>query len=306
MTFSYDFQETEEYGDFVTLTPGRYIFALTKVKKDVSAAGNPKAVVTLTVVAGNSAYIGGIINQHWPVTGKGAFRFRAMLKALGVNVKDRGKVALEKYIDDEFGARVTLQEGKEKNEAGETVWFHELNAILSPAQYADLLEEAEEDEEWEDGEEETEEAEEEKVEEDEDEEDEGVSVEDLDEMSLAELKELAEDWEISTKPDKGKKKLTMAQMRRRLTVFIEEAEDEGEDEDEDEDEDEEEEEGEDVLTVDDLDNMDLAELREVAKDNEVKLRKPPKGKKQTAARVRKTLVEALFADEDEGDDEEPF
>ncbi|KKN04444.1 hypothetical protein LCGC14_1097320 [marine sediment metagenome] len=302
MTFSYDFQETEEYGDFVTLTPGRYIFALTKVKKDVSAAGNPKAVVTLAVVAGgNDAYIGGIINQHWPTSGAGAFRFRAMLKALGVNVKDRGKVALEKYIDDKFGARVTLQEGKEKNEAGETVWFHELNAILPPSQYADLLEE-DEDEEYEDEEEETEEAEEEETEEDEDEEDEGVSVEDLDEMSLVELKELAEDWEISTKPDKGKKKLTMAQMRRRLAAFIEEAEDE----DEGEDEDEEEEEGEDVLTVDDLDNMDLAELREVAKDNEVKLRKPPKGKKQTAARVRKTLVEALFADEDEGDNEEPF
>ncbi len=295
MTFSYDFNETEEYGDFVTLTPGRYIFALTQVKKDTSKAGNPKAVLTLTVIAGNDAYIGGVISQHWPVSGKGAFRFRAMLKALGVTVKDRGKVALEKYLDDEFGARVTLQEGKDKNDAGETMWFHELNAILGTSQYEDLLEEEEDEDEYEDDDTEVEEADDD--DEDDDEDDEGVSVEDLDDMSLAELKDLAEDWEVSTKPDKGKKKLTMAQMRRRLTAYIEDA---GEEEEDEEDEDE------DILTEEELDDMSLAELREVAKDNDVKLRKPPKGKKQTAARVRKALVKALFAEEDEDDDEEPF
>lgn len=296
MTFGYDFSDTEEYGDFVTLTPGRYIFALAKVEKGESGAGNPKAIITLRVVAGNPAYEGGVIQQHWLTKGKSAFRFRAMLKALGITIKDRGKVALDKYIDEEFGARVSLQEGKERNEAGEIIYFHELNAILPSSQYSDLEDEEEEEdedeEEWED------EEEEEGDDEDEDEDDEeGVTVEDLDDMGLGELKELAEEWEVSTKPEKGKSRLTAAQMRKRLAAVIEEAE-----EDEEEDEDEEEEE-EDTLTVEDLDEMTLAELREVAEENDVKLPKPPKGKKLSAAKARKVLVEALFeADEDE----EPF
>ncbi len=298
MTFGYDFSDTEEYGDFVTLTPGRYIFALTKAEKDESAAGNPMAVITLRVVAGNEAYIGGTIRQNWLTSGKSAFRLRAMMRALGIDLKDKGKVALEKYYEEEFGARVSLTEGKDKNEAGETIFFHDLNSILPAEQYADLLEDLDEEEEEDDEDIEDEDIED--IEDDEDEDDEeGISVEDLDDMDLAALKELAEEWEVSTKPDKGKKKLGVAQMRRRLTAVIEDAE-------EDEDEDEEEEDDDEGLTEDDLTDMGLASLREVAEENDVKLPKPKPGKKLSAARVRKVLVEALFDDEDEGDDEEPF
>ncbi len=298
MTFGYDFSDTEEYGDFVTLTPGRYIFALTKAEKSESAAGNPMAVITLRVVGGNQAYIGGTIQQNWLTGGKSAFRFRAMLRALGIDIKDKGKVALEKYYEDEFGARVSLTEGKELNEAGEVIYFHDLNSILPAAQYEDLLEDAEEEDEPEEFEDEEEEDEEEDGVDETADEDEGITIEDLDDMDLAQLKELAEEWEVSTKPDKGKKKLGVAQMRRRLTEVIEGAEDEEEDEEE-EDEDE-------SLTEDDLVELSLAELREVAEENDVKLPKPKPGKKLSAVRVRKILVEALFSDEDEDGDEEPF
>lgn len=300
MTFGYDFSDAEEMGDFVTLTPGRYIFALQSVEKGESASGNPKAVLRFRVVAGNPAYEGGVISAHWPVTGKGAFRFRAMLKAFGVKFSDKGKVNLQKYIDEEFGARVSLTEGKERNEAGEIIYFHELNAILPSSQYADLLDgSVDEDED------EEEELEDEEVEEEDDEEDDGepITVEDLDEMNLAELKELAEEWEVSTKPDKGKTKVTQAMLRKRLAAVIEEAEEEEEDGDEDEDEEDEE------LTSEDLEAMTLAELKELAAENKVKLPKVAPGKKQSAAKVRAALVAALFPDdeEDEDDDEEePF
>ncbi len=300
MTFGYDFSDTEEYGDFVTLTPGRYIFALTKAEKDESAAGNPMAVITLRVVAGNEAYIGGTIRQNWLTGGKSAFRLRAMMRALGIDLKEKGKVALEKYYEDEFGARVSLTEGKDKNEAGETIFFHDLNSILPAAQYDDLLDDAEEEDEPEEFEDE----EEEETEDDEvdDEDEEGITIEDLDDMDLAALKELAEEWEVSTKPDKGKKKLGVAQMRRRLAEVIE-----GVEEDEEEDEEEEEEDDEiDTLAEEDLADMSLADLREVAGENDVKLPKPKPGKKLSAVRVRKILVEALFSDEDEDGDEEPF
>ncbi len=297
MTFGYDFSDTEEYGDFVTLTPGRYIFALTKAEKDTSAAGNPMAVITLRVVAGNQAYIGGTIQQNWLTGGKSAFRLRAMMRALGIDLKDKGKVALEKYYEDEFGARVSLTEGKDKNEAGETIFFHDLNSILPSAQYEDLLEDFDDEDEEEEEFEDEEETEDDEVE-DEGEDDEGISVEDLDDMDLAALKELAEEWEVSTKHDKGKKKLGVAQMRRRLTEVIEAADEEEEGEEEDEDDE--------SLTEEDLADMGLADLREVAEENDVKLPKPKPGKKLSAVRVRKILVEALFSDEDEDGDEEPF
>ncbi len=297
MTFGYDFSDTEEYGDFVTLTPGRYIFALTKAEKDTSAAGNPMAVITLRVVAGNQAYIGGTIQQNWLTGGKSAFRFRAMLRALGIDIKDKGKVALEKYYEDEFGARVSLTEGKELNEAGEVIYFHDLNSILPAEQYADLLEDLDEEEDEPEDEDEVEEVEDD--EDDDDDDEEGISVEDLDDMDLAALKELAEEWEVSTKPDKGKKKLGVAQMRRRLTEVIADAEEDEEEEEDEEDDDE-------GLIAEDLADMNLADLREVAEENDVKLPKPKPGKKLSAVRVRKILVEALFEDEAEGDDEEPF
>lgn len=304
-TFGYDFSEAEEMGDFVTLTPGRYIFALQSVEKGESASGNPKAVIRLRVVAGNDAYIGGVITQHWPVTGKGAFRFRAMLKAFGVNFKDKGKINLGKYVDEEFGARVTLTEGNELNEAGEKVWFHELNAILPAEQYADLLDDEdleEDDEEEDDFEDEEEDIEEEDEDDEEFEEGEEITVEDLEDMNLDELKELAEEWDVSTKPAKGKKKLTQAQMRARLGKVIEEMAEEEEDEPEDE-----EEEDDDVLTEEDIEEMELSDLKELAEEYEIALPKVPKGKRLTASKVRKVLLAELFPDEDEDeDDEEPF
>lgn len=299
MTFSYDFSDSSELGDFVTLTPGRYIFALASVKKDTSKSGNPKAVVTLRVVAGNPAYVDGVISQHWPVSGKGAFRFKAMLKALGVKVGEKGKVALEKYIDGEFGASVSLTPGDELTDDGETFYFHELSRIANVKQYEDLLDEAEddEDEDWEDEEEEEDEdVEEVDDDEDEDEEDdeaEAISVEDLDDMDLAELKELAEEWDVSIKPDKGKKKLTSAQMRKRLAALFEEDEEDDEAEEAD------------TPSVEDLEGMKLSELKEVAEEYEVSLPRVPKGKKLTAPKVRKVLIEALHG-EDEDDEEEPF
>ncbi len=221
-----------------------------------------------------------------------------MLRALGIDIKDRGKVALEKYYDEEFGARVSLTEGKDKNEAGETIYFHDLNSILPSAQYEDLFDEDEpEEEEDEDVEEEEVEDTDEEVD-DEVEDEEGITIEDLDDMTLAELKELAEEWDVSTKPDKGKKKLGVAQMRRRLAEVIDGADDEEEEEDEEDDDE--------SLTEEDLAELNLAELRDVADENDVKLPKPKPGKKLSAARVRKILAEALFSGEDEDGDEEPF
>jgi hypothetical protein len=247
MTFGYDFSDSVEMGDFVTLTPGRYIFKLQKIEKGESGAGNPKAVVQLEVAAGNPAYVGGIISQHWPTTGKGAFRFRAFLKAIGADVSDKGKVNLGKFIGKAtFGARVSLSAGDTPNEAGETIYFHELNGILPASQYADLIEEEDDDFDDEEVDDEEEIEEDEDLDEEEDDDDDEVVEEDedgdefgpddLEEMSLAELKEIAEEYEISVKPAKGKTRISKSLMIKRITaeLFPDDGEEEADDDDDEE------------------------------------------------------------------------
>lgn len=247
-TVGYDFSETEEFGDYVTLTPGRYVFKLARLEKAESAAGNPKVVATLEVVAGNPAYIGGMITQHWVTAGKGAFRFRSFLKAIGAEPKgEKGKIQLGKYIGKAtFGARVSLREGSDINEAGEPVYFHELSQILPTEQYRDLLDDEEyeeeledealdeeEEEEEEDFEEDEEEDEDEDDDEDEDEdEEEDFGPEDLKDMDLAELKAIAKEYGISTKPPKGKQRLSKSVLVNRIVdeLFSEEEDDDEEDE----------------------------------------------------------------------------
>lgn len=238
-TISYDFSEAGEGGDFVTLREGRYVFKLVKVEGGKSGQGNPKAIVTLAVAAPEGAFVDGLINQHWPTTGAGAFRFRALLKALGVSGKEKGKVNLAKYYGKEIGARVTLSEGRPRDD-GTAMLFHELNGIVPGSQMRAVLgdEEGDEDEDFEDEYSDEEETEEESSEEEADEDDEAedddedITPDDVREMDLTELKELAEEWGISTKPPKGKSRLSKAVMVKRILEEFEDDEDDEEDEDE--------------------------------------------------------------------------
>lgn len=254
---SYDFSDAAEGGDFITLENGLYVFKFVKAEAGKSGAGNPKAVVTLEVAAAqpsNEAFVGGMITQHWPTTGKAAFRFRSFLAALGaLKGKDKGSLKLEKHYGDEIGARTIQRSGDQADDSGNYMVFNDLQGILPGDQVRKMLgvldddedEEEELEDEDEEDEEEEEEAEEEETEEDDDEEDEDeddedeeddeeeeeeeyLTVDDLKTMKLPELKELAEENDISTRAPKGKK-LTVAVMRKRLQVLFEE-----EDEDEEE------------------------------------------------------------------------
>ena len=245
-TVQYDFDETEELGDFVTLVPGRYVFEFVKAETGESKAGNPKAVVQLKVVAAHrqgEAFVGGVISQHWPTTGKAAFRFRAFLQAIGaLKGKSKGTLKLERFYGKTIGAFSKLTEGEQTDEAGNPVYFNDLSQIVPGDQMLDLLEgheseEDDEDEELEDEEVEVEDDEDDDEEfdedEDDDEEEEGeeMTPEDLDDMSLAELRELAEEYGVSTRPPKGKKKLMASTLRKRLVQELWE-----DDEDEDDEE----------------------------------------------------------------------
>lgn len=255
---SYDFSDAAEGGDFVTLENGLYVFELVKVEAGKSKSNQPKAVVTLKVTGAsgsNEVYMGGIINQHWPTKGKAAFRFRSFLAALGVSSKDKGSVKIEKYYGDEIGARVTTTPGSQPDESGNYMMFNELNGLIPGEQARKMLglldddddeEEEEAEEEEEDEEEDVEEDEEEEDEDEEDdeedddeeedeedeEEEEYLTLDDLKTMKLPELKELAEENDISIKPPKGKK-LTVAIMRKRLAALFEDEEGDEEDEEED-------------------------------------------------------------------------
>ena len=117
-----------------------------------------------------------------------------------------------------------------------------------------------EDEEEESEDEEEDEEEEDESEEDEEEE-EGYTEEDLTAMSVAELKEVCEEFYIE--PPKGKANIVAA---------ILEAQEEGDEEDEDEEEEEDEEEGdEEVIDEDALNAMSLAELKALAEEMEVEV-----------------------------------
>lgn len=114
-------------------------------------------------------------------------------------------------------------------------------------------EEADEDEADEDEEEEAEEA-------DDDSDEEGYTEEDLKALGLAELKELAEEYDVDTAKVKGKAKLVAAILE--AQDGDEEAEEEEDDEDEDEDD-------EDVIDEDALNEMALPALKKLAKEQGV-------------------------------------
>lgn len=258
-TFQYDFSETSEGGDFVTPDPGVYGVRFTEVEKKESRAGNPMAVVRFQVTRAakpaGEIYVGGIFTQRLVTTGKGAFRFRGFLLALGSNTKDKGQINLKKAIGQEIGVRLALQAGDEPDENGDTIYFPDVKAFFSKEQLDNMLgaakfsdDEDEEDEEIEDEveeeedvEEDVEEEEESEDEESEDEEDEeedeeddeeGLTWEDLQSMSITELKAIAKENGIRIVTPKPPKKLTKAMVLKKLEPLFE---DEGEDEDEDED-----------------------------------------------------------------------
>jgi hypothetical protein len=240
VTISYDYTEAGEGGDFVTLEEGRYVLKLIKAATGESKAGNPKAIIDFEVLEGKSG-IGGTVRQDWPTTGAASFRWRDFLKALGVELpkSKKGKLDIRKYYGTEIGALATIEEGDERD-------FTNLKNLMPGDQMRALLgvddeeedeeEYDEEDEEEEEEEEEEEDEEDEDEDEDEDEEDdeEVVTKADLKSMDLDELKELADEWEVSTRKPKGKN-LTKRVMLTRLNKFIDELEEEA-DADEDEDE----------------------------------------------------------------------
>lgn len=237
MTLSYDFNEAAEGGQFITLPEGRFVFKFIKAEAGKSGAGNPKAIVSLEVVgsAKGDGFDGGVITQHWPTTGKASFRFRDFLAAIGFKPKAKGKLDLRKYYGTEIGAIVTLTDGDEGD-----IQFNDLKGIVPGDQMRAMLGLDDEDEEYDEDEEDEEDFEEEEededLEDDEDEdedEDEEITEADIKEMSLDEMKELAEEWEVSTRKPRGKN-LTKTIMRKRLVEYLDSFDEEEEDEDEDE------------------------------------------------------------------------
>ncbi len=234
MTISYDYNEAGG-GDFVTLEEGRYVLKLIKAATGESKAGNPKAVVDFEVVVGKSN-IGETVRQDWPTTGAASFRWRDFMKAIGVKMpkSGKGKLDIRKYYGEEIGCIATIEEGDERD-------FTNLKSLMPGDQMRALLdevededdEEEEEEEEYEEEEEDEEEEDDEEEEEDDDDDEEEVTKADLKAMDLDELKELADEWEVSTRKPKGKN-LTKTVMLKRLNKFIDELE---EDDDEDDDED---------------------------------------------------------------------
>lgn len=249
-TIAYDFSDAGDFADFVVLEAGNYVFRLKSVDgSQKSKANAPKAIVDLIVVGAseaNSWAEGGLVRQHWPTTGGASGRFKAFMAALGIDPKAKGSIKIEKYYEEEVGARVTKVVGKQLDVDGNPVYFNELSQMMPGDQMRKILglteaedddeeegEDAEEDEEGDDSEEEAEgdedgeDDEEEGEEADDEEEEEALTLEDLKAMNLKELKELAAENEVSVKPPKGKK-LTSAILIKRLSALIESDDEEGE------------------------------------------------------------------------------
>ena len=252
-TVSYDFNDASEFAEFVVLEPGNYVFKFQEADaSQKSKAGKAKVVVDLIVSGaspGNEWTEGGLVRQHWPTRGEGSGRFRDFLSALGYDFKSKGSLKLEKFYGDEIGARVSKTAGDQPDADGNTMWFNDLRQLMPGEQMRGILgldeeiEEIEDDEEVEEEEVEEEDDEEDEAEEDEAEEDEeeeaadedeeeeedeeGIELDDLADMKLGELREMAKEYDISTRAPKGKK-LTSAILRKRLAVLWEEDEDEDE------------------------------------------------------------------------------
>lgn len=132
---------------------------------------------------------------------------------------------------------------------------------------------------------------EEEEDEDEDEESElPESLDELEKLNLAALKEVAENIGISIKPDKGKQRISAPALRARIAEELE-LSDEDEEEDEDWEDDEDEEEGDDYeqYTEDELASFSMTELREIARDYEIK----------TVKKSKTELIEAILESQEE-------
>lgn len=156
-----------------------------------------------------------------------------------------------------------------------------------------------------DDEDDEEDEDEEDEEDDEDDEDDEltITVEELEDLDLAGLKEIAGDFGISVKPDKGKKRVSAAQLRSRIIDELELDDDEDEDEDlddeedfededdfDDEDEDEVDEDDEyELWEEDELSALSMTELREIARDYGIKTQKMKKA----------ALIEAILEAQEE-------
>ena len=234
MTLTFDFGDAAAGGDWVTIPAGRYVFRLVKAEAGQSKAGKPKAIVQFEVlVSSDPIWVGGIIVQHWPTKGPASFRFRDFLKAIGHKAGERGKVQLAKYYGAELGAVATVTEGDDGNE------FNDLRGLVPGAQMRDILgdsygsneEDEEENEEIDDGPpfEEDDDSDENKEADDTEE----FTIDDINKMALAELREIAEEFEVSTEPAEGKNRLSAPQLRKRLISELFTEDDEGDEDDED-------------------------------------------------------------------------
>lgn len=71
--------------DFDPILPGEYEGVVSKAEYGLSKAGNPKVAVTFTITDGQSK--GRSLFAHLVLGGKGAWKTRKFLKALGVAVE---------------------------------------------------------------------------------------------------------------------------------------------------------------------------------------------------------------------------
>jgi hypothetical protein len=262
-TVGYDFNDAGDFADFVVLENGPYVFSFKEADaSQKSSAGNKKVIISLVVEAASPAnrhFVGGMIRQHWPTSGGASGRLRDFFRALGIKLsKDKGQLKLEKYYGDEIGAIVSKKAGDRTDEDGNTMWFNELSRMMPGDQMRDILaaQAEEEDEEEEELDEEDEEEEDDDVEEDED----------------------------------------------------DEEEEEEEDAEEDEEEEDDDEDDEEFLTIEEMRELPIKELRELAKENGISI-KPPKGKTKLDRRVLVKRLEKLWEEEEEDEDdgeEDPF
>ena len=235
MTLSYDFSDAAEGGDFVVVPPGRTVFKFVGVDaSEKSAAGNPKAIVRLEVVAhAREEFVGGLISQHWNTTGKASFRFRDFLTAIGYKAKTKGKLDLRKYYGKTIGAIVSITLGED-----EETEFNNLSRIVPGKTMLALMDEDEPEKDDYDEDEDEEESDgtqkdtssEEGDDESQDGDEESFSAEDVADMELAELKEICEEYDVSVKPVSGKTRVSASQLRKRILAEL--FEDDGEDDDE--------------------------------------------------------------------------
>lgn len=170
------------------------------------------------------------------LTDTSLWNYRKVLDALGVKVRDEAmKIKLSKLVGREVGLEIIDGEyqGTIRSEINDVFSTEELSTEEEyeeeeEDEYEDEdevdLDDEDEDEEYEDDEENEDEDEEDNGDE-EDNEDEEI---DLSSMKLAELKEIAEEYEISIKPPRGKDRISAKMLRERIEADWAEEEDDDE------------------------------------------------------------------------------